>query len=319
MQFLDFERPIAELQSQIDSLKKSGEEGKLNFDKEVAELSKKVDIVTQEIFANLTDWQMIQLARHPDRPYTWDYLTTTFSDFDELHGDRNFGDDAAIVGGLARLNDQVVMVIGQQKGRTTKEKIYRNFGMPHPEGYRKALRLMKTAEQFDLPVICLIDTPGAYPGVNAEARGQSEAIARNLREMSVLKVPILCVVIGEGCSGGALGIGVGDQFLMLEYSYFATISPEGCASILWKSAEFAPKAAEIMGITSKKLFKLKIVDQIIKEPLGGAHRNPLEAGNLLKRALVAELQRLQKFSVSELLERRYQKLMNYGRFEVRSK
>ncbi len=319
MQFLDFERPIAELQSQIESLRKSAQEGrKLNFDKEIEELSKKVDNVTREIFADLTDWQMIQLARHPDRPYTLDYLQFAFTDFDELHGDRNFGDDPAIVGGLARLNGQPVMVIGQQKGRTTKEKIYRNFGMPHPEGYRKALRLMKTAEQFDLPVITLIDTPGAYPGVNAEARGQSEAIARNLREMAALKVPILCLVIGEGCSGGALGIGVGDQLLMQEYSYFATISPEGCASILWKSAEFAPKAAEIMGITSKKLLKLKIVDQIVKEPLGGAHRDPVEAANFMKKALISELQRLQKMPMEELLEKRYQKLMDYGRFEIRA-
>ncbi len=318
MQFLDFEQPIAELQAQIDSLSKTAAEGKLNFDKEISELNKKVAIVTRKIFASLTDWQMIQLARHPDRPYTLDYLELVFTGFDELHGDRNFGDDAAIVGGLARLNDQVVMVIGQQKGRTTKEKVYRNFGMPHPEGYRKALRLMKTAEQFDIPIITLIDTPGAYPGVNAEARGQSEAIARNLREMSVLKVPVLCLVIGEGCSGGALGIGVGDQLLMQEYSYFATISPEGCASILWKSAEFAPQAAEIMGITAKKLLKLKIVDQIIKEPLGGAHRDPVEAASLLKKALVSELQRLQKMPLEALLEQRYQKLMDYGRFEIKA-
>lgn len=317
MQFLDFERPIADLEAQIESLRKSAQNGKLNFDKEIAELSKKIDVLTQEIFANLTDWQIIQLARHPERPYTLDYLQYTFTEFDELHGDRNFGDDPAIVGGLARLNGEVVMVIGQQKGRTTKEKLHRNFGMPHPEGYRKALRLMKTAEQFQIPVITLIDTPGAYPGVNAEARGQSEAIARNLREMAVLKVPILCVVIGEGCSGGALGIGVGDQLLMQEYSYFATISPEGCASILWKSAEFAPKAAEIMGITAKKLLKLNIVDQIIKEPLGGAHRNPVEAAGLIKKALGAELQRLQKMPLDVLLEKRYQKLMDYGRFEIR--
>jgi len=318
MQYLDFERPIADLEAQIGSLQKSAEGGKLNFNKEVAEIRKKVDKVTKEIFAELSDWQTIQLARHPERPYSLDYFEHTFTDFDELHGDRNFGDDAAIVGGLARLNDQVVMVIGQQKGRTTKEKLYRNFGMPHPEGYRKALRLMKLAEQFDIPVITLIDTPGAYPGVNAEARGQSEAIARNLREMAALKVPIICVVIGEGCSGGALGIGVGDELLMQEYSYFATISPEGCASILWKSAEFAPKAAEIMGITAKKLLKLKIVDQVIKEPLGGAHRNPLEAAELLKLALTAELQRLQKLSTQELLDQRYAKMMNYGAVELRA-
>ncbi len=320
MQYLDFERPIADLEAQIASLQKTAEEsgGKLNFTKEIVEINKKIEKVTREICANLSDWQTIQLARHPDRPYTLDYINAVFSEFDELHGDRNFGDDPAIVGGFARLNGEVVMVIGQQKGRTTKEKLYRNFGMPHPEGYRKALRLMKTAEQFDIPVITLIDTPGAYPGVNAEARGQSEAIARNLREMAVLKVPILCVVIGEGCSGGALGIGVGDQLLMQEYSYFATISPEGCASILWKSAEFAPKAADIMGITAKKLLKLKIVDQIIKEPLGGAHRNHADAGALMQKALASELQRLQKLPVEELLQKRYDKLMSYGQFEVRA-
>lgn len=318
MQFLDFERPIADLQAQIDSLQKTAAEGKLNFDKEINEISKKIDFVTKEVFADLSDWQTIQLARHPDRPYTLDYLQLVFTDFEELHGDRSFGDDPAIVGGFARLNDQVVMVIGQQKGRTTKEKLYRNFGMPHPEGYRKALRLMKLAEQFDIPVITLIDTPGAYPGVNAEARGQSEAIARNLREMAVLKVPIICLVIGEGCSGGALGIGVGDELLMQEYSYFATISPEGCASILWKSAEFAPQAAEIMGITAKKLLKLKIVDQIIKEPLGGAHRNPTEAAELIRKALALDLQNLQKLSVDELLQKRYAKMMEYGRFEIRN-
>lgn len=318
MQYLDFERPIADLESQIESLRKSAEGGKLNFDKELTEITKKIGVVTKEIFADLTDWQIIQLARHPERPYTLDYLQYAFDDFDELHGDRNFGDDPAIVGGLARLNGQSVMVIGQQKGRTTKEKLYRNFGMPHPEGYRKALRLLKTAEQFEIPVVTLIDTPGAYPGVNAEARGQSEAIARNLREMAALKVPILCLVIGEGCSGGALGIGVGDQLLMQEYSYFATISPEGCASILWKSAEFAPKAAEIMGITARKLLKIKIVDQIIKEPLGGAHRNPVEAAGLIKKALSAELQRLQKMPLDELMQKRYDKLMAYGEFEVRA-
>ena len=318
MQFLDFERPIADLQNQIESLQKTAEEGKLNFDKEIIEISKKIDFVTKGIFADLSDWQTIQLARHPDRPYSLDYLQTVFTDFEELHGDRTFGDDPAIVGGFARLNGEVVMVIGQQKGRTTKEKLYRNFGMPHPEGYRKALRLMKLAEQFDIPVLTLIDTPGAYPGINAEARGQSEAIARNLREMAVLRVPIICLVIGEGCSGGALGIGVGDELLMQEYSYFATISPEGCASILWKSAEYAPQAAEIMGITAKRLLKLKIVDQIVKEPLGGAHRNPAEAAELVRKALSIELQNLQKLSIDALLEKRYAKMMDYGRFEIRN-
>ncbi len=317
MQFLDFEQPIVELEKQIEALRLSAASGNLNFDQEITKLEKKVQSLTRDIFKNLTDWQMIQLARHPERPYSLDYIQLAFTDFDELHGDRNFGDDAAIVGGTARLDGEVVMVIGQQKGRTTKEKLFRNFGMPHPEGYRKALRLMKLAEQFGIPVITLIDTPGAYPGVNAEARGQSEAIARNLREMSVLKVPIICAVIGEGCSGGALGVGVGDVFLMQQYSYFATISPEGCASILWKSAEFAPKAAEIMGITAKKLSQLKLVDCLVEEPLGGAHRDHAEAAQLLKKAISAQLKQLQKLPLDQLLEQRYDKLMSYGRFEIR--
>lgn len=315
MQFLEFEQPIADLEAQVHSLKKTAQDGKHNFDAEIAQLETKMKSLTRDIFKGLSDWQMIQVARHPDRPYTLDYIEHIFTDFDELHGDRNFGDDPAIVGGLARLGDEVVMVIGQQKGRTTKEKLYRNFGMPHPEGYRKALRLMKLAEQFQVPVITFIDTPGAYPGVNAEARGQSEAIARNLREMAGLKVPIICVVIGEGCSGGALGIGVGDCLMMQEYSYFATISPEGCASILWKSAEYAPKAAEIMGITAQKLAEYEIIDLVIKEPLGGAHRDYPGAAQFLKGALLAELKRLQKMSESDLLEKRYAKLMAYGRFE----
>ena len=317
MNYLDFEQPIADLETQIEALRTTSGAVKMDLEKEIGQLEVQVATLQEQIFKNLNDWQTIQLARHPDRPYTLDYLQFTFTDFDELHGDRNFGDDPAIVGGLARLEDMPVMVIGQQKGRTTKEKLYRNFGMPHPEGYRKALRLMKLAELFSLPIICLIDTPGAYPGVNAEARGQSEAIARNLREMSELKVPVICIVIGEGCSGGALGIGVGDTFMMQEYSYFATISPEGCASILWKSAEFAPKAAEIMGITAKRLKKLKMVDHIIKEPLGGAHRNYQQAANLLKLDVLQELKRLQKLSTQELLERRYEKLMHFGMFETR--
>ena len=317
MQFLDFEQPIVELEKQIEALRLSSASENLDFDKEITKLQGKVHALTRDIFKNLSDWQMIQLARHPERPYSLDYIQHAFTDFDELHGDRNFGDDAAIVGGLARLDGQPVMVMGQQKGRTTKEKLFRNFGMPHPEGYRKALRLMKMAEQFSIPVVTLIDTPGAYPGINAEARGQSEAIARNLREMSDLKVPIVCVVIGEGCSGGALGIGVGDVFMMQEYSYFATISPEGCASILWKSAEYAPKAAEIMGITAKKLTALKMVDKMINEPLGGAHRNHLEAAQLLKTAVLAELKQLNKLPLEKLLSQRYDKLMSYGRFEIK--
>lgn len=317
MNYLDFEQPIAELETQIKALKESASSANMSLDKEIQQLEAKVVNLQEQIFKKLTDWQVIQLARHMDRPYTLDYIQQAFTDFEELHGDRNFGDDPAIVGGIGRLEGMPVMIIGQQKGRTTKEKLYRNFGMPHPEGYRKALRLMKLAEQFDLPIITMIDTPGAYPGVNAEARGQSEAIARNLREMSSLKVPVICVVIGEGCSGGAVGIGVGDVFLMQEYSYFATISPEGCASILWKSAEYAPKAAEIMGITAKKLKKIKIIDQIIKEPLGGAHRDHVEAANFVKMALVQELKRLQKLSTEELLKARYEKLMDFGVFEIR--
>lgn len=317
MNYLDFEQPIAELESQVRALRESASSANMSLDKEIHQLEGKIVDLQEQIFKKLTDWQTIQLARHMDRPYTLDYLQNAFTDFEELHGDRNFGDDPAIVGGLARLEGMPVMVIGQQKGRTTKEKLYRNFGMPHPEGYRKALRLMKLAEQFDIPIITLIDTPGAYPGINAEARGQSEAIARNLREMASLKVPVICVVIGEGCSGGAVGIGVGDILMMQEYSYFATISPEGCASILWKSAEFAPKAAEIMGITAKRLKKLKIIDQIIKEPLGGAHRNHVEAATYVKAAIVQELKRLQKLPLDELLTHRYNKLMEFGVFEVR--
>jgi len=317
MHFLDFEQPIAELEAKIDALRKVDHGAEVNINEEIKRLEEKSKKLTLSVFSSLTDWQVIQLARHPNRPYSLDYIDLIFNDFDELHGDRNFADDPAIVGGLARIGDQPVMVIGQQKGRTTKEKLYRNFGMPHPEGYRKALRLMKMAEQFNLPVITLIDTPGAYPGVNAEARGQSEAIARNLREMSVLEVPIICVVIGEGCSGGALGIGVGDVLLMFEYSYFATISPEGCASILWKSAEKAPQAAEIMGITANRLKKLKVVDHIIKEPLGGAHRDPQVASDSLKKAVLAELVRLQSLDKKTLIEQRYNKLMEFGRFEVK--
>lgn len=312
MQFLDFEQPIAELEAKIEALRHVEGVGA-----ELKRLEEKCKKMAASVFANLSDWQIIQLARHPLRPYTLDYIQYAFTDFDELHGDRNFADDPAIVGGLARIGDRPVMVIGQQKGRDTKQKLHRNFGMPHPEGYRKALRLMKMAEQFNLPVVTLIDTPGAYPGINAEARGQSEAIARNLREMSALKVPIVCVVIGEGCSGGALGIGVGDCLFMMQYSYFATISPEGCASILWKSAEKAPHAAEIMGITAQRLSKLKIVDQVIAEPLGGAHRDPAAAAETFKTAVLAELKRLTALSTEELLNQRYERLMKFGAFEVR--
>lgn len=318
MQFLDFEQPIAELEAKIEALRHVEGESEINIKTELRRLEEKSKKLTVSVFANLSDWQIIQLARHPLRPYTLDYIQYAFTDFDELHGDRNFADDPAIVAGLARIEGRPVMVIGQQKGRDTKQKLFRNFGMPHPEGYRKALRLMKMAEQFNLPIITLIDTPGAYPGVNAEARGQSEAIARNLREMSALKVPVVCVVIGEGCSGGALGIGVGDCLLMMQYSYFATISPEGCASILWKSAEKAPHAAEIMGITAERLSKLKIVDQIIPEPLGGAHRDHVGAADAFKSAVLAELKRLSALTTEELLQQRYDRLMQFGAFEVKS-
>ncbi|MCF6765597.1 acetyl-CoA carboxylase carboxyltransferase subunit alpha [Thiotrichales bacterium 19S3-7] len=315
MQFLEFEQPIADLEAKIEALKQVNQKDeKLELNDEIKNLEAKLKKLVESVFSNLNDWQIIQLARHPERPYALDYIRSLFSEFEELHGDRNFGDDQAIIGGLASLEGLPVMVIGQQKGRSTKEKIKRNFGMPHPEGYRKALRLMKLAERFSIPVITLIDTPGAYPGVNAEARGQSEAIARNLKEMSALKVPIICVVIGEGCSGGALGIGVGDRFLMLNYSYFATISPEGCASILWKSADKASHAAEIMGITAPKLKKLKLIDDIIPEPLGGAHRDMNQMGSILKQALVKELKQLNKMDVNTLLDSRYQKIMKFGDF-----
>jgi acetyl-CoA carboxylase carboxyl transferase subunit alpha len=314
MQFLPFEQPIADLEAKIDSLRKI-EHGDISISDELSRLEVKSKKLTESIFKKLTDWQIIQLARHPERPYTLDYLPLVFTEFDELHGDRNFGDDAAIVGGTARLNGQPVMVIGQQKGRTTKEKLARNFGMSHPEGYRKALRLMKLAEQFDLPVITLIDTPGAYPGVNAEARGQSEAIAHNLQEMAVLKVPIICVVIGEGCSGGALGIGVGDRTLMMQYSYYATISPEGCASILWKDAGRASEAAEIMGITAEKLSKTRLINEVIQEPFGGAHRDLKGAAELLKNAIAHHLSQLQLLPVSSLLDQRYERLMSFGEFQ----
>ncbi len=273
LNFLEFEQPIAELEAKIDELHYIGDDADVNINDEIAKLKEKSSALTETIFSNLTSWQVSQLARHPQRPYTLDYIVRIFSDFEELHGDRHFADDNAIVGGVARLDDRPVMVIGQQKGRDTKEKLQRNFGMPRPEGYRKALRLMEMAERFELPVLTFIDTPGAYPGIGAEERGQSEAIARNLLVMSRLKVPIICTVIGEGGSGGALAIGVGDQTLMLQYSTYSVISPEGCASILWKSADKAPEAAESLGITSGRLYELGLVDQVIPEPLGGAHRD----------------------------------------------
>ncbi len=307
--FLDFEQPIAELRAKIEELRLVDSDEKVNLSEEIARLEAKAQDLTRSIFKNLSAWQVTQLARHPLRPYTLDYISRVFTEFDELHGDRVFGDDSAIVGGTARLLGQPVMVIGQQKGRDTKEKIKRNFGMPHPEGYRRAKRLMEMAEKFKMPVITLIDTPGAYPGVNAEARGQSEAIARNLWLMAQLKTPVICVVIGEGCSGGALGMGMGDSVMVLQYSYYATISPEGCASILWKSAEKAPEAAEIMGIVPEKLLALGLIDQIIPEPLGGAHRDVEAMAQILQKTLATTLENLQKLPLTVLLDRRYERIM----------
>jgi acetyl-CoA carboxylase carboxyl transferase subunit alpha len=310
--FLDFEQPIAELEAKIEELQLVGSDTELNISEEIKILKSKSRELTTSVFKNLSAWQVAQLARHPLRPHSKDYINLIFDEFDELHGDRSFSDDKAVVGGIARLNGNPVMVIGQQKGRSTKEKIKRNFGMLHPEGYRRAKRLMQLAEKFDMPVITLIDTPGAYPGIDAEARGQSEAIAANLFEMSKLKTPIVVVVIGEGCSGGALGMGVGDRVLMLQYSYYATISPEGCATILFKSAEKAPEAAEIMGITGDRLLELGLIDGIIPEPLGGAHRNLEAMSDTIKNVLLENLEVLNGYSKEDLLERRYQKLMSLG-------
>lgn len=315
LNFLDFEQPIAELEAKIEELRYVGDDSAVNISEEIGRLQAKSRTLTESIFSNLTAWQVAQLARHPQRPYTLDYIGRLFTEFEELHGDRAFADDAAIVGGLARLEGRPVMVIGHQKGRDTKEKLRRNFGMPRPEGYRKALRLMKMAERFRLPVLTFIDTPGAYPGVGAEERGQSEAIARNLFEMSKLRVPVICTVIGEGGSGGALAIGVGDRISMLQYSIYSVISPEGCASILWKSAEKAADAAEAMGVTAEKLKKLGLIDHVHPEPLGGAHRDPDTMAQTVKRTLADTLVQLDKYSTDELLERRYKRLMSYGRFE----
>jgi acetyl-CoA carboxylase carboxyl transferase subunit alpha len=310
--FLDFEQPIADLQAKIEELRLVGNDNSLNISEEIARLQDKSSALTESIFSNLSSWQIAKLARHPRRPYTLDYLSHIFTEFEELHGDRHFSDDAAIVGGTARLNGEPVMVIGHQKGREVREKVRRNFGMPRPEGYRKACRLMEMAERFKLPIITFIDTPGAYPGIDAEERNQSEAIAWNLRVMARLKTPIISTVIGEGGSGGALAIGVCDQLNMLQYSTYAVISPEGCASILWRTAEKAPEAAEAMGITAERLRDLGIVDQIIEEPLGGAHSDPAAAAEAIRQQLTSQLQGLRKLSVDELLERRYQRLMSYG-------
>ena len=314
--FLDFEQPIAELDAKIQELRKASAGPAVNIETEVNGLQEKLRARTVEIFKALTPWQISQLARHPQRPYTTDYLGLVFDEFHELAGDRAFADDAAIVGGLARLDGRAVMVIGQQKGRDTKAKIRRNFGMPRPEGYRKALRLMKMAERFRLPLFTFIDTPGAYPGVGAEERGQSEAIARNLLEMAELKIPVICTVIGEGGSGGALAIGVGDRTLMLEYSTYSVISPEGCASILWKSADKARDAAENLALTAKRLLEHGLIDRIVPEPLGGAHRDPAVMAATLKKTLLEELAVLDRVDTPELLENRYRRLRSYGAYEA---
>jgi len=312
LNFLDFEQPIAELEAKIEELRLVGDDNEINIQDEISRLEGKNRALTESIFSNLKPWQVAQLARHPQRPYLLDYVQRIFDEFLELHGDRAFADDHAIVGGVARLDGRPVMLIGHQKGRDTREKIFRNFGMPRPEGYRKALRLMKTAERFSLPILTFIDTPGAYPGIDAEERGQSEAIARNLLEMAGLRTPIVCTVMGEGGSGGALAIGVGDRLMMLQYSTYSVISPEGCASILWKSAEKASLAAEAMGITSDRLKELGLIDGIIPEPLGGAHREPDVIARNLKHALIESLELLEQIPVDKLLEDRYQRLMSYG-------
>ncbi len=312
--FLDFETPIAELEAKIEQLRYVGDDAEINITEEIARLEEKSRTLTKSIFSKLNAWQIAQLARHPQRPYTLDYIEHVFTDFDELHGDRAFGDDPAIVGGTARIDGRPVMVIGHQKGRDTKEKLARNFGMPRPEGYRKALRLMEMAERFALPLLTFIDTPGAYPGIGAEERGQSEAIARNLLVMSALKTPIIGTVIGEGGSGGALAIGVGDRIMMLQYSTYAVISPEGCASILWKSADKAADAAEALGITSERLKELQLIDEVIEEPLGGAHRNFDEITRRVKDALLRSLRELDRVPLDQLVQSRYQRLMAYGQF-----
>ncbi|AEB51074.1 acetyl-CoA carboxylase carboxyl transferase subunit alpha [Aeromonas veronii] len=311
--FLDFEQPIAELQAQIDELKHVSEGNHaVDLKDEIRRLEKKNEELTKKIFGDLGAWQVSQMARHPQRPYTFDYIEHIFTDFDELAGDRAYADDKAIVGGIARLDGEPVMVIGHQKGRETKEKIKRNFGMPRPEGYRKALRLMEMAERFKMPIITFIDTPGAYPGVGAEERGQSEAIARNLKVMAGLTVPVVCTVIGEGGSGGALAIGVGDRVNMLQYSTYSVISPEGCASILWKSADKASVAAEAMGITAQRLKELKLIDHVIDEPLGGAHRDVEKMAKNLKARIKQDLDALRPLDTEQLLEQRYQRLLGYG-------
>ena len=315
LNFLEFERPIAELEAKIDELRYVGTDSDVNINEEVARLKKKSEELTRSIFSKLSAWQVAQVARHPMRPYTADYLEMIAPDFQELHGDRMYADDHAIIGGVGRLDGRAVMFIGQQKGRDTKERVRRNYGMPRPEGYRKALRLMRLAEKFSLPVVTLIDTPGAYPGIGAEERGQSEAIARNLFVMARLRTPVICIVIGEGGSGGALAIGVGDRVLMMQYSIYSVISPEGCASILWKSAERAEDAAEAMRITAQNLSEFKLIDEVLAEPLGGAHRDPTAAGEIIRNAILKHLEDLDRLSIDELLEQRRRRIAGFGDFK----
>jgi len=315
LNFLDYEQPIAELEAKIDELRHMSNDSGLNITEEIQKLQDKSKELTESIFSSLTPWQTTQMARHPQRPYTLDYIHRIITDFEELHGDRAYGDDAALVTGMGRLNGRPVMVIGHQKGRDTKEKVARNFGMPRPEGYRKALRVMKMAERFGLAVITFIDTPGAYPGIGAEERGQSEAIARNLFEMSQLKTPIISTVIGEGGSGGALAVGVADHLMMLEYSIYSVISPEGCASILWKSADKAPEAATTLGVTSDRLLEFGLVDEVISEPLGGAHRDMDVTAQRVRDSIEAKLIKLDNLPLDTLVEQRQQRLLSYGEFE----
>jgi acetyl-CoA carboxylase carboxyl transferase subunit alpha len=314
--YLDFEQPIADLEAKIQDLRQASTGPAVNVDAEVHALQDKLRLRTAQIFRDLTPWQVSQLARHPARPYTYDYIRVICDEFQELAGDRAYADDSAIVGGLGRIDGRSVMIIGHEKGRDTKSKVRRNFGMPRPEGYRKALRLMKMAERFKLPLLTFIDTPGAYPGIGAEERGQSEAIARNLLEMSELRTPIICSVVGEGGSGGALAIGVGDRTLMLEYSTYSVITPEGCASILWKTADKAKDAAEQLGLTAKRLLELGLIDKIVREPTGGAHRNPKQMATRLKAVLLNELDALQGIPADELIEKRYRRLRGYGAYEA---
>lgn len=312
LNYLDFEQPIAELEGKIEELQLVGNNSDVNITDEIARLREKSTKLTESIYSKLTPWDIVKVARHPLRPYTSDYIPRVFTEFEELHGDRHFGDDKAIIGGVARLNGKPVMVIGEEKGRTVSEKVTRNFGMPRPEGYRKALRLMEMAERFKMPILTLIDTPGAYPGIDSEERGISESIAKNLAVMSRLRTPIICTVIGEGSSGGALAIGVGDQLNMLQYSTYFVISPEGCANIIWKTVAKAPEAAQAMGVTSSILEELGIVDETIPEPLGGAHRNIDAMAKVLRERLSAQVEQLSKEPIDALLERRYQRLMSYG-------